>query len=157
MWGTGTCRYRMPTANTVILQSTQLSYFPSYPTHSLLLSYPLNPLDPATLHLIFLSPSLWSDSYIYYQNHVSPAETLSVYLGTRHYPPSLWPAAATRGSQSSASSETGQLAAAAVPGGPGLRVRIPIRIRIRIRSGFNRVSGSGFGIRIQEGKNDSQK
>jgi hypothetical protein len=38
---------------------------------------------------------------------------------------------------------------------PGLR----IRIRIRIGSGFNRVSGSGsvFGIRIQEGKNDPQK
>ncbi len=34
-------------------------------------------------------------------------------------------------------------------------------IRIRIRSGFNQVSGSvsksGFGIRIQEGKNDPQK
>jgi hypothetical protein len=32
-----------------------------------------------------------------------------------------------------------------------------IRIRIRIGSGFNRVSGSGFGIRIQEGKNEPQK
>jgi hypothetical protein len=39
----------------------------------------------------------------------------------------------------------------------GLRIRI--RIRNRIGSGFNRVSGSGsgFGIRIQEGKNDPQK
>jgi hypothetical protein len=34
-----------------------------------------------------------------------------------------------------------------------------LRIRIQIGSGFNRVSGSGFGIliRIQEGKNDPQK
>jgi hypothetical protein len=30
-------------------------------------------------------------------------------------------------------------------------------LRIRIGSGFNRVSGSGFGIRIQEDKNDPQK
>jgi hypothetical protein len=34
-----------------------------------------------------------------------------------------------------------------------------LRIRIRIGSGFNQVSGSGFGIkiRIQEGKNNPQK
>jgi hypothetical protein len=34
-----------------------------------------------------------------------------------------------------------------------------LRIRIPIGSGFNRVSGSGFGIRIRipEGKNDPQK
>jgi hypothetical protein len=29
-----------------------------------------------------------------------------------------------------------------------------LRIRIRIGSGFNRVSGSGSGVRIQEGKNE---
>jgi hypothetical protein len=41
-------------------------------------------------------------------------------------------------------------------------VSIPgLQIRIRVGSGFSRVSGSGFGkriqIRIQEGKNDPQK
>jgi hypothetical protein len=44
--------------------------------------------------------------------------------------------------------------------GPVQRWKSPgLRIRIQIVSGFNRVSGSGFGIRIriQEGKNDSQK
>jgi hypothetical protein len=32
-----------------------------------------------------------------------------------------------------------------------------IRFQIRIGSGFNRVGGSGSGIRIQEGKNEPQK
>jgi hypothetical protein len=35
----------------------------------------------------------------------------------------------------------------------GLRIRFPIRVE----SGFNRVSGSGSGIRIQEGKNDKRR